>query len=61
MEKLLKKECQIDSELIPKGKEESLEEIMPTQQGWLLYLFMVRILRLCDQKATESLEKYYQP
>lgn len=26
----------------------------------LLYFIMVRILRLCDQKATENLEKYYK-
>lgn len=25
----------------------------------LLYFFFVRILRLCDQKATENLKKYY--
>ena len=26
----------------------------------VLYLFFVRILRLCDQKATENLSKYYK-
>jgi CRISPR-associated endonuclease/helicase Cas3 len=35
--------------------------IMPSQdREWILYMFIVRILRLCDQKATESLEKYYK-
>jgi CRISPR-associated endonuclease/helicase Cas3 len=27
---------------------------------WLLYFIMVRILRLCDQKTTENIEKYYK-
>ncbi|MFT4756704.1 MAG: CRISPR-associated endonuclease/helicase Cas3 [Vicingaceae bacterium] len=30
------------------------------QEHFLLYLFFVRILRLCDQKATEDFEKYLQ-
>ena len=31
-----------------------------TDKEWILYLFLVRILRMCDQKATESIEKYYK-
>ena len=26
---------------------------------WILYFIMVRLLRLCDQRATKNLEKYY--
>ena len=29
-------------------------------ERYLLYLFLVRILRLCDQKATDDFEKYLQ-
>jgi len=36
-----------------------LEEMEITEKDkYLLYLFLVRILRLCDQKATEDFEKY---
>lgn len=30
-----------------------------SNEEYLLYLFFVRILRLCDQKATENLSKYF--
>jgi CRISPR-associated endonuclease/helicase Cas3 len=56
----LLKEYQIDGQLISKGKEELLDGVLNTPNEQIIYLFMVRILRLCDQKATESLEKYYQ-
>jgi CRISPR-associated endonuclease/helicase Cas3 len=60
--KKLMKEYSIEGELACKlSKENHLGiEIMPSQDIWLLYLYIVRILRLCDQKATESLEKYYK-
>lgn len=45
-----------------KGKQENLSDFIPDKdKEWLTYLFFVRILRLCDQKATESIEKYYKP
>ena len=45
-----------------KGRKESLKDIVPEKdKEWLTYLFFVRILRLCDQKATALIEKYYQP
>lgn len=44
-----------------KGRKESLKDIVPEKdKEWLTYLFFVRILRLCDQKATALIEKYYQ-
>jgi len=59
MEKLMK-EYGIDGKLAHKLTKENDLGIMPSQdREWLLYMLLVRILRLCDQKATESLEKYY--
>jgi CRISPR-associated endonuclease/helicase Cas3 len=59
MKKLIN-EYQIDGALMQKISKENDLGLMPTQdREWLLYLFMVRILRLCDQKATQFLEKYY--
>lgn len=44
-----------------KGRQENLSDLIPDKEKeWLMYLFFVRILRLCDQKATESIEKYYR-
>jgi len=60
VEKLMK-EYKIDGKLIDKMSKENDLGIMPAKEKeWLLYLFIVRILRLCDQKATELLEKYYE-
>ena len=59
IEKLMT-EYQIKGKLRDKiGKESDLGMTPSSESEWLLYLFIVRILRLCDQKATESLEKYY--
>lgn len=58
--KLLFAEYSLKGNFINKEKGESLNDIIPTKdKQWILYLFIVRILRLCDQKATESIEKYY--
>ena len=44
-----------------KGKQKKLSDFIPDKEKErLTYLFFVRILRLCDQKATESFEKYYR-
>jgi CRISPR-associated endonuclease/helicase Cas3 len=32
---------------------------LETDEQTILYLFLVRILRLCDQKATENLSNYF--
>ncbi len=58
--KLLFEEYSLKGEFIKKEHGERLDDIIPIKdKEWILYLFVVRILRLCDQKATESLEKYY--
>ena len=58
--KLLFEKYSLKGNFINKEKGESLNDIVPTKdKEWILYLFIVRILRLCDQKATESFEKYY--
>jgi CRISPR-associated endonuclease/helicase Cas3 len=54
------KEYSLKGVFIKKENGEALDDIVPTKdKEWMLYLFIVRILRLCDQKATESFEKYY--
>jgi CRISPR-associated endonuclease/helicase Cas3 len=60
-QKLLK-EYQIDAPLTKEMKAGSMDEYLlnPQNDEWLIYLFLVRILRLCDQRATESMEKYYR-
>jgi len=58
--KQLFEEYTLKGEFIKAEKGESLQDIVPTKdKEWIIYLFIVRILRLCDQKATESFEKYY--
>ena len=58
--KHLQNEYGITGELLKKERGGSLEEIIPgNEKERLLYLFIVRILRLCDQKATESKDDYY--
>lgn len=57
---LLFREYSLRGDFIKKEKGESLQDIIPTKdKEWMIYLFIERILRLCDQKATESFEKYY--
>lgn len=43
---------------IESGREKNLNLFLQTNEEQILYLLFVRILRLCDQKATESMEKY---
>jgi CRISPR-associated endonuclease/helicase Cas3 len=55
-------EIGIRGDLFTKEKGESLEGIIPdcgNIKEWITYFVFVRILRLCDQKATENLENYY--
>lgn len=47
-----------DYDLETEGYEEILTGLETINEE-ILYLFLVRILRLCDQKATENLKKYY--
>ncbi len=59
MEQLLR-EYAINGSLVEKERGELLDDIAPCNpKEWILYFFLVRILRICDQRATESFEKYY--
>lgn len=55
-------ECGVEcARLIQHEKGCSLNRMVlsiDNNKKYIIYLFMVRILRLCDQKATESLENY---
>ncbi|HOB78397.1 MAG TPA: CRISPR-associated helicase Cas3' [bacterium] len=52
-------EIGIECEYIKKANGEDLKEILPNNDlEQIFYLFLVRILRLCDQKVAESLNKY---
>ena len=42
-----------------KEREDNMEECEKIKE-WIVYFVMVRLLRLCDQRATENLEKYYE-
>lgn len=54
------KEYSLKGNFIKKERGESLEDIaLDKDKEWILYFLFVRILRICDQKATESFEKYY--
>ncbi len=59
MERLLKI-LSLDMELITKerGGNYSNDYLPEDTREWLTYLFFVRILRLCDQKATKDISKY---
>ena len=49
-----------DVELDRKGKRTGKLDLVESSQfeAFLLYLYLVRILRLCDQKATDDFERY---
>ncbi|MDD4589662.1 MAG: CRISPR-associated helicase Cas3' [Parabacteroides sp.] len=60
--KKLMSENRIECDLIYKDRKRILDDIIPElgkEKEWILYLMIVRILRLCDQKATENKNKYY--
>ena len=48
----LQNEYGIAGELIKKSRGETLDIDPNNVKEWILYLFIARILRLCDQKAT---------
>lgn len=57
----LLKELKIDIDLIQKDRGEILTDYIADvteEREWITYLFLVRILRLCDQKATKDISKY---
>lgn len=58
MQKLLD-ELSLNVELIQKARGKKFNRSLPTEKKeWLTYLFFVRILRICDQKATKEISKY---
>lgn len=58
IERLLK-EIDIETKLRQKARGGRLTDYLPeSTEEWIIYLFLVRILRLCDQKATIDFEKY---
>jgi CRISPR-associated endonuclease/helicase Cas3 len=59
MQVLLKK-FGFDVTLIKKDEDGEIDGfVFEGNEEYLVYLFFVRILRLCDQKATENLNKYF--
>lgn len=57
---MLLNEFQLDLELERKDIQGKLESFETDWHGeYIAYLFFVRILRLCDQKATENLSYYF--
>lgn len=53
-------ELSLKGNFIKQERGETLNETVLTKdKEWIVYFLIVRILRLCDQKATESFEKYY--
>jgi CRISPR-associated endonuclease/helicase Cas3 len=59
----LMKELKLKYDFDKNERGESLLDIIPNKtkdKEWLLYFIIVRILRLCDHKATESIDKYYK-
>lgn len=58
---VLFKEIQINGNFIRQERGDNLSDLIPTnEKERLLYFLVVRILRLCDQKATKSIENYIQ-
>jgi len=51
-------ELKFNSILTESGREHKLNLFLETTEEQIIYFLFVRILRLCDQKATESMEKY---
>ena len=57
---VLLKKFGFDITLIKKNEDGEIDGfVFEGNEEYLVYLFFVRILRLCDQKATENLSKYY--
>ncbi|MDI9863920.1 CRISPR-associated helicase Cas3' [Flectobacillus sp. DC10W] len=63
MKKLLQEiNFNFDLDIIIDNEERGeFEFISEKSSQWLLYFYLVRILRLCDQRATVNMSKYYNP
>jgi len=52
-------DIEIKTKLTQKTRGGILTDYLPNnKEEWVIYLFLVRLLRLCDQKATMDFEKY---
>ena len=52
-------EIEIKATLPQKARGGRFTDYLPqNNEEWVIYFLLVRILRLCDQKATMNLEKY---
>lgn len=59
VEKLFE-DCPLKGKFLMEGRKEELNDIIiENDKEQLTYFFLVRLLRMCDQKATENMEKYY--
>ena len=61
LQKKILKELDLECNFPSSGARDNLDEIIPRRnknREWILYLVLVRILRLCDQKATANRQKY---
>lgn len=53
-------DCPLKGTFRTKGRKRELNEItLDNDKERLTYFFLVRLLRMCDQRATENMEKYY--
>ncbi|WP_461639220.1 CRISPR-associated helicase Cas3' [Labilibaculum euxinus] len=56
---ILLNEIGIKADLIKKARGGKMSNYLPTnEEEWVIYFLLVRILRLCDQRATIDFEKY---
>ena len=56
---LTKEICKNSKFIFSGSYEESLSDMIPeSDKEWILYFLMVRILRICDQKATKDIKMY---
>lgn len=51
-------EINFNTTQIGTGREQNLNLFLETTEEQIIYFLFVRVLRLCDQKATESMNKY---
>lgn len=61
LQKEILKELDLECNFPSSGARDNLDEIIPRgnkNKEWILYLVLVRILRLCDQKATANRQNY---
>lgn len=61
LQKEILKELDLQCNFPSSGNRDNLDDIIPRKnknKEWILYFVLVRILRLCDQKATANIQNY---